>query len=374
MTEPEAVDFLVVGAGMAGASAAYFLAAEARVALIERESQPGYHTTGRSAAMFSEIYGNAQIRGLSRGGRRFFVGPPAGFAEAPLLTPRGALFFGRADQMAALDALLAEIAEPARLRPIDGARCREYVPVLRPDYVAGGAFEADAMDIDVAALHQGFLRGLKARGGSVVTDAELLGLAAEPGVWRAETRAGAFRAQVVINAAGAWCDAVAELAGVRPVGLTPKRRTAIVFQPGTDCTAWPLAVDCQEEFYFKPEAGRLLGSPADETPMPPCDVQPEELDIAICADRIQTATTLTISRIERSWAGLRSFVADKTPVAGFDADRPGFFWLAGQGGYGIQTAPGLGRTAAALAQGRPVPGELQDLGVSAAELSPRRLR
>ena len=369
-------DFLVVGAGMAGASAAYYLAPLGRVAVLERESQPGYHTTGRSAALFSETYGNATIRGLTTGGRGFYLDPPAGFAEHPLLAPRGALFIGRDDQIPKLDAAVAEIGDLDRLTRLDAAEVRALVPALKADYVAGAVFEPAAMDIDVNALHQGYLSGLRAEGGALVTDADVTGAEFDDGRWRVETAAGAFRAPVLINAAGAWCDAVARLAGAAPVGLVPKRRTIITFDPpaGVDVSRWPLVVDVDENFYFKPDAGRLLGSPADETPSPPCDAQPEELDIALAVDRIERATELRIGRILNRWAGLRSFVADKSPVAGFDDRREGFFWLAGQGGYGIQTAPGLGRAAAALARGQPIPADLQDLGVAERDLAPHRLR
>lgn len=369
-------DFIVIGGGIAGASAAYFLAAAGRVTVLEMESQPGYHTTGRSAALYTEAYGNATIRALTTGGRRFFIEPPDGFTDHPILTPRGALFIGRADQAAALDAA-AEAAGRLvdGIRRLDGAAARDIVPALKPDYVDGAVFEPDAMDIDVNALHQGFLRGLKAQGGTVVTEAEVLGLSRVGDAWEVDCRDGTLRAGVVVNAAGAWCDQVAALAGAAPVGLVPKRRTAILFDAPADMDIglWPLCVDVDEEFYFKPDAGRLIGSPADETPMPPSDVQSDELDVAIAVDRIETATTIEIGHIVRRWAGLRSFVADKTPVVGFDPAVPGFFWIAGQGGYGIQTAPSMGQVAAQLAVGGGVPAHLADLGVTEEALSPRRI-
>lgn len=373
----EEFDIAIVGGGMAGASAGYFMAERSRVLLLEMEAQPGYHTTGRSAALYSEAYGNAAIRALTSGGRAFYEAPPAGFAEHPLLTPRGALFIGRDDQQAALDATAAEAsANVDSIRRLDAAATRALVPVLREDYVGGGVHEPDAMDIDVNALHQGFLRGLRARGGDVRVDAEVTGLQRDADAWRIESRGGTVRAAVLVNAAGAWCDVVAGMAGVAPIGLVPKRRTAILFAPPQDAGSdgWPLCVDVDETFYFKPDAGKLMGSPADETPLDPCDVQPDELDIALAVDRIETATTMQIRRIEHRWAGLRSFVADKTPVVGFDAAVDGFFWLAGQGGYGIQTAPSMGRVSAALVAGQDIPGDLQDFGVAAAALSPSRLR
>ena len=371
----ERYDFIIVGGGIAGVSASYFLARHGRLLLLEREAALAYHTTGRSAALYTQAYGNAVIRALTVAGHEFFTSPPAGFSEHEILTPRGAMFVGRADQIDALDRAAAE----ARLfvdsiRRLDSSAAREIVPVLRLDYVAGAVLEPDAMDIDVHALHQGFVRGTRHRGGTIMTEAEVLALARTGADWSVETPQGTWRAPVVINAAGAWCDALAAMAGIAPVGLVPKRRTVIVFDPPADAdgSSWPLTIDVDEEFYFKPEAGKLIASPGDETPMPPCDVQPEELDIAVAIDRLQSATTMEIHRIETPWAGLRSFVADKSPVVGFDPGAPGFFWLAGQGGYGIQTAPAMGRVAAALARGEGLPAAIADLGVSAADLSPAR--
>ena len=185
-----------------------------------------------------------------------------------------------------------------------------------------------------------------------------------------------FAAPVVVNAAGAWADVVAELAGARPIGLQPMRRTALLVDPpeGVRIDDWPMVIDVEETFYFKPDAGLLLLSPADETPSPPCDAQPEALDVAVAIDRVQTATTLEVRRVRHRWAGLRSFVADRAPVAGWDPEAAGFFWLAGQGGYGIQTAPAMARTAAALLQNEALPGDLVDAGVDPRALSPERLQ
>ncbi len=376
-------DFIVIGAGIAGASAGYELAAQGRgegrrgcrVALLEREDQPGYHTTGRSAALYIQSYGNETVRALTVGSWRFYSEPPEGFAERPLLSPRGVLFVGRPDQGAELDHLVAETRPLApHIERLDTAAARDLVPILRTDALGGAVLDSKAMEIDVNGLHQGYLRGLKARGGVVVTRAEVRGLQPGPAGWRVETKAGNFAAPVVVNAAGAWCDEIAELAGAKPVGLVAKRRTAITFDPppGLDTRNWPLTVSVAEDFYFKPDSGRLMGSPAEETPMPPCDVQPNEIDIAIAVDRIQAATTLEIRRIHNSWAGLRTFAPDRTHVAGFDPQREGFFWLAGQGGFGIQTAPAMGRLTAALATGGPVPEDLAELGVTAEAVSPAR--
>jgi D-arginine dehydrogenase len=369
-------DFLIVGGGIAGASAGYELAAHARVAVIEREGQPGYHSTGRSAALYLQTHGPTVIQALARAARPFFLNRPEGFAEYPLLTPRGALIIGRAGEIAALH----KAAKLWSLR-VDGVRvmdtreARALVPVLRDDYVAGAVLDSEAMDIDVNGVHWGFLRGLRGRGGALVTDAELLALERKDGAWRARTAAGDFAAPTVVDAAGAWCDKVAAMAGARPVGLSPKRRTAFIFDPPGEFDAgeWPAVIDFSETFYFKPDAGKLLGSPADQTPMEPCDVQPDDLDVAVAVDRIQSAARLPVQHIRRKWAGLRSFVADGCPVIGYDPEVAGFFWLAGQGGYGIETSPSMGRLCASLAMGRGVPSDLADQGVTESELSPARL-
>ncbi len=368
-------DVAVIGAGMAGAAVAYELAASRSVLLLEQESHPGYHTTGRSAALFAETYGNAAIRALTAGSRRFYEQPPTGFA-APLLSPRGVVMVARPDQAERLHQWVESVGPAASA--MTAAEVLARVPLLRRDYVGAGAFEPGAMDIDVHALHDGYLRGAKARGATIVTGAGLAGLTRSGTGWTVRSDAGTWTADTVVNAAGAWADQVAALAGAAPCGLQPMRRTAITVDlpGGMDASAWPVVIDADEEFYFKPEGGRLLLSPADETPMPPCDVQPDELDIAICMDRVQRAADLPVRRVVRAWAGLRSFVADRTPVVGFDPDVPGLFWLAGQGGYGIQTAPAMGRLAAALLARTEVPADLADLlaagGVDAAALAPGR--
>jgi len=368
-------DFIVIGGGMAGASAAYELSGSSRVLVLEQEDQPGYHSTGRSAALYAETYGNRTIRGLTTGGKAFYLDPPPGFTEHPLLRPRGVMFVGRADQQAALDRFLAEVAGlRSNIRRIEVTEAYAHAPVLRPGYVAGAVLDPDAMDIEVHALHHGYLRGLKARGGQVLTDAGVQSLERQGNSWLARTRAGEFRGRVVVDAAGAWCDEIAVMAGATPVGLVPKRRTAILFQPpaGIDPRGWPSVIDADEQFYFRPDAGRVMASPADETPMPPCDVQPDELDIAILIDRLEKVANLPVTRIENRWAGLRTFAEDKTPVVGYDPHVEGFFWLAGQGGYGIQIAPGLSRLVAALARHEPMPSDLANLGVREEVLSPAR--
>jgi len=374
----EWVDFLVVGSGIAGAPAAYELAAKARVLVVEREAAHGVHTTGRSAALYSAAYGNAAIRALTLASRPFYDAPPPGFADYPLLTPRGCLYIATTGQEAALAAIEADaVTSGVTMRRIGAAAAREICPILKADYLVDATHEPDAMDIDVQALHQGYLRGLKARGGEARLDAEVTGLARTGDGWIATLSDGTtVEAATVIDAAGAWADHVAGLAGAPPIGLAPKRRTALILEapPGIEPGPWPAVIDADEQFYFKPEAGRILASPADETQSEACDAQPEEWDIAVCVDRIQHAADLPVRRVLRAWAGLRTFAPDRSPVIGYDAAAPGFFWLAGQGGYGVQTAPAAGRVAAALALGEEIPADVAALGVTAAMLAPGRLR
>jgi len=372
-----AYEVVIVGAGIAGASAAYFLAPQARVVVLEREDQPGYHTTGRSAALFSETYGNAAVRSLTRASRAFFDAPPAGFAAQPLLTPRGVVFFGRDDHRAILEAQAEALrGTGGKIEWLAPQAIVARVPALRREWAAVGLLEPDAEDIDVHALLSGFRRGARAAGAQIMTGAALEAADHDGRRWTLRTRAGELHADIVVNAAGAWADEVAQLCGAAPLGLAPLRRTAIVFECPrfTPTAGWPAAVDATEDFYFRPEAGRFLASPADETPSPPCDAQPEEMDVALLIDRLQAATTFDIARITARWAGLRTFAPDRSLVAGFDRARPGLFWLAGQGGYGIQTAPAMGQLVAALVKGDPLPAALAAAGVDLATVDPGRFR
>ncbi len=369
-------DAIVIGAGIAGASAAYELAPTHRVMLLEREAQPGLHATGRSAAIFSEIYGNAVVRALSRASRTFLFAPPAGFTETPLVSPRATLFVAPKDQVAALRAMREDADVKAGTEPISVADALKRVPILRPEQVAEALFEPGASDIDVNGLHQAFLRGFKARGGQLICDVRIESLDRRGSVWRATAGDEIYEAPVVVNAAGAWADEVATLAGLRPLGIQPKRRTVVLLDAPAvhDIRDWPLTIDAEETFYFKPDAGRILLTPADETPSPPCDAQPDEMDVALAIDRFETMTTMKVARVVHKWAGLRSFAPDRTPVVGFDAQMTGFFWLAGQGGYGMQTSSAMARTAAALIRGEDLPPDIRKEGVNAAALSPARLR
>ena len=370
-------DFAVIGAGIAGASAAYELAAHGSVVLLEAESQPGYHTTGRSAAFFSEAYGNPIVRALTICSREFLESPPPAFAEHPLLIPGGGIYIGREDQREAIEELFAATSSNVESVVLeDGKFATKVVPALRPGYVHSCVWEPEARAVDVNELLQGFLRGALSRGADIKRKSRVNGLSREQGFWRLSSTEAEFHAAIVINAAGAWADEIGELAGAKPIGLVPKRRTVCLFDPpsGLDINQWPLTVDVDEEFYFKPDAGKILFSPADETPMAPQDVQPDDLDVAVAVDRLEKATVLDVKRIDHKWAGLRSFVADKTPVVGYDGDVEGFFWLAGQGGYGIATSPAMARCTAALATGSDLPEDLRKLGVNEGQLSPVRCR
>ena len=369
-------DFLIVGAGIAGASLGYELARRGgSVVVLERESAAGYHTTGRSAAAFAASYGSLLARRLTGASRTFFDSPPDGFCGHALLAPRGVLFVASPDQEDALARLSEQMVAAGNAgETVDAAGAARLVPVLRRDQLRGAIFDRASMDIDVHGLHHGYLAGLRRAGGRLALNAEVRAIARAGGRWQVRTRDGAFEAPVLVNAAGAWGDEVAALAGAAPAGLVPMRRTAFTFDPppGIDPGPWPMVVDASESLYFKPDAGRILASPADETASPPCDAQAEEIDIAVAMERLQALTTLAPRTIAHKWAGLRTFAPDRLPVAGFDDGCEGFFWLVGQGGTGIQMAPALARLGAALACGEELPVDLAALGVDERELSAGR--
>ncbi len=372
----EETDFLIIGAGIAGASIGYWLAPHGRVTLLERESQPGYHATGRSAALFMQSYGTPQVCALSKASRDFLQQPPAGFCEHALLSPRGALIVaspGQKTELAEHWESIHNITPAARL--LDRASTCAMLPVLHADKVLGAIFDPDAFDIDVDALHQGYLRGLRRAGGKLHCDAEVTAISRSGNTWQVQAGGIRYEAQVVINAAGAWADQVAELAGIEPIAIEPRRRSAFIFAPpeGLATTHWPMVFGIGDDWYLKPDAGMLLGSPSNADPVAPQDVQPEELDIAQGIYQIEEMTTLKIRRPTRTWAGLRSFVADSDHVGGFDAKTPGFFWVAAQGGSGIMSSPAMGEACAALVRGLPLPAHIAAQGLSTQALSPARL-
>ena len=377
MTTAKAIksDIVVIGAGIAGASVAAELAKAASVSLLEMESQPGYHTTGRSAALFVPSYGPPEIRALTRASAATFLNPAPLLGVDHLLSARPVLMVAREDQMDSLEKLKADVSANTDVRDLTAQQIEALVPIMRPGYAAAGILDAESYDIDVASLHQAYLRLFKSESGNLFTKARVEGITKVSSDWQIETTAGAFHAPIIVNAAGAWADEINELARCTKIGLVPKRRTMIVVdQPtGSDLASLPMTVDVDEQFYIKSEAGQLVFSPADETPSPPCDAQPEELDIAIGIDRIERAFDFPIQRPKSSWAGLRSFVADGVPVSGYTDDANSFFVLAGQGGYGIQTCPALARLAATMVTGKAIPADVADQGLMASQLSPSRL-
>jgi D-arginine dehydrogenase len=372
----EHADFAVIGAGIAGASAAYRLAQHGRVVVLEREGSAGYHTTGRSAALFTESFEIGVVRELAMASRPFFEHPPQGFADFPVLAPLPFLFVGREDQLGSLTATLEGCRDVPAVRHVGPEEARALCPVLRPGYVAGGIYEAGAMTIDVDALLQGFLHGVRSAGGAVRLGGPVTSLERRRGGWLVATGTERISAGVVVNAAGAWADQIGAMAGAQSIGLVPMRRTAFTFlpSPGIELGSWPVVCDIDEGFYFKPEATQLLGSLAEETPMEPHDVRPEEIDVALAIERIEAATTMRIRHVTATWAGLRSFLTDRRPAVGADPDLEGFFWLAGQGGFGIMTSPALARAIEGLIVDGRLPAELEAFGVASAALDPVRLR
>jgi D-arginine dehydrogenase len=338
-------DVAVVGAGMAGVSVAYELSKDRTVVLLEQESQPAYHTTGRSAAMFLESYGSPQVRRLTTDSRPDFDG---------LLSPRPMLWVAGPGQLDRLEAMAEAQPTLASVKP------EQLCPVLRPGWCAAALLEPDAFEIDVLGLHQRYLGGARQRGLATKLNARITKGRHENGRWLLDTAAGTIAATAVVNAAGAWADRVAESLGVAPINLQPMRRTAAVARAAGVDRSWPLVGDVGETFYFRPEGAGVLVSPADETPSEPCDARAQDEDVALAIDRVNEATTLGLRSVQTAWAGLRTFAPDRQPVTGADPAAPGLFWLAGQGGYGIQIAPALARLAAAAVTGtgEPVPASL----------------
>jgi D-arginine dehydrogenase len=376
MSSTETVaDVIVIGGGIAGVSIGYELSKAVRVTVLEMESTLAYHTTGRSAATFLETYGGDQVRALTTASRAFFERPPELF-EPVLMTPRPLLQFataGRGHVVDHMHAAVRALVPDAEL--LDEARCREAFTLLRPEVAERGIYEPRAMALDVAAIHQGYVRGARGNGTAIFRNAKVATLERRAHSWTVTTADGhRHQAPVVVNAAGAWADVIAKAAGVAPVGLTPLRRTIfMVTSPvGERSKGFPACSEVDQSFYVNPEGAQFLCSPADETPCPPCDAKPDQLEIARAIDAINSATTIGARSVTASWAGLRSFVPDHQFVVGEESEAPGFHWLAGQGGYGIQTAPAAARLAAALVLGQPVPPDLVERGLDVTRLAPRR--
>jgi D-arginine dehydrogenase len=366
-------DIIVIGAGMAGASVAAHLAAHYRVLILEMEDRPGYHTTGRSAALYEPNYGPPAIKALSRASKSWFDAPPPGFADRAVLSDRPTLFIVLEGQ----EKSEAEFARHAKdVERISVQETSRLVPILRESALLGAYLDRSTADIDVDILHQAYLRLFRARGGSLVVSAEVADLVNRNDSWNCRTKAGDFSAGLIVNAAGAWGDVVAQRAGLKPLGLQPKRRSvALIPAPdGYDVRDWPATADVGETFYFKPTGGVLMLSPADATPVDPHDAYADDMMIAEGVARFEAASTLEVKHLQRSWGGLRTFTPDGDPAVGRDPDCEAFFWLVGQGGYGIQTAPALSLAAAALIETGAIPGMISSFGVAESELSPSRFR
>ena len=370
-------DFIIIGSGMAGMSAAYRLSKHGKVIVLEKEGLLGYHTTGRSAAFFTENYGNQIIRSITKASRYFLENPPACFKEHELMTKYGgSLFISNNRQSKFIDKEL-EYAKSlsANVFEISKKEARKMVPVIKEDYIDRALHEPDSKAMDVDLIHQGFFRGLKENNGEIFFNSEVNKIKKINNEWKIYTKNAELSSPIIINAAGAWCDEIAILAGCNPLNLSPKRRTVIIFESSENISSsdWPVVIDIEDKFYFKSEAGKILASPADETDSLPCDAQPEEIDIALTVDRIENATNFKIKKIDHKWAGLRSFFPDRTPIVGEDPLESNFYWLAGQGGYGIQTAPGISKIIECLITGKKWPNYLSDLSIKPETLSPNRL-
>lgn len=370
MVSVDSCDVLVVGGGMAGVSIGFELAADHRVLVADMERTLAYHTTGRSAAMFLETYGSKAIRALTTASRVRLESAPD---ERPLLRPLAMLYTARPGRGPAVEQLYREVRALAPdVALVDGVEAVTLQPLLRPGSVELALIEPGAMEIDVHALHEEYVRGLRSRHAATTVGACVASARRTAGRWTVTMADGrTVSAAVVVNAAGAWADEVAAVFGAAPVGLRALRRSAFMVDAPPGAGA-PMIADVDDAFYLKPDAGKLLCSPADETPQEPGDARPDETEIARAIDVINEVTTLNVRHVLSSWAGLRNFVADRNPVVGFDPAVDGFFWYAGQGGYGIQTAPALSRTGAALVRGEPIPADVAQRGLTPAELAPDR--
>ncbi len=370
----EVADVIVIGGGIAGASVACELSLEAKVILLEMEAAPGYHSTGRSAAIMSENYGPPLWSRLVSASRAFLENPPPGFCDVPLVSARGALFLAREDEREQVVSQAAELARRGADHRLTSAQeALQYCPVLRTGEFAAALYEPDCKDIDTNTLLSAYLKLLRVRGGRLVTRARVDILQRRGSVWR--VGAGAvFEAPVVVNAAGGWVRQIAALAGLSHRNVVPFRRTAVTFDPpaGSRIDAWPMTFDVSETFYFKPEAGRIMVSPVDMAPSEPCDAQADELEVAIAIDRIHSCTTMHVNAIRHKWGGLRTFAPDHEPVIGPDPEEPCLIWLAGQGGNGVMAGPAAARLAASLALGGGIPSDIAALGVTAENVSPGR--
>ncbi len=370
-------DVIIVGAGIAGLSAAYEISKSKNVLVVEQEDHPGYHATGRSAAVYAAAYGseNTALYALVRSSWPFFQNPPAGFSEYALYGDRGIMFVAEHDHTSRL----IKHYEEMKIRNSDAILVnRDFIknkfPLLRDLYCETAIYDPNVYDLDVSALQEGYLRAIKKSGGRIVTGFQATEIQQIQDQWIVSNGTARYQAPILVNAAGPWVDQIAQMAGAGKINIKPLRRSAILVDgpEGENSNDWTMIVEFEEEFFIKPDAGKLLISPANEDLSPPCDAQPEEFDIALAAHYAQEVLGLPVKKIDHSWAGLRSFVADRGPVIGFDNKAQGFFWLAGQGGFGVQTAPAAGRLAAALIAQEAVPEDIKSYGLEEGMTSPSR--
>ena len=366
-------DFLVIGGGIAGSSAGYYFADLGKTIVLEREDVPGYHSTGRSVAIYRETHGTKTVAALSRGSYNFFKNPPSKYTDHSLISPRGVLFTGREDAQPEIDAILEIAGDHTTSVVLDYKGACELVPFLQPEFAQLNLYEPDAGEIDVAELHRVWQRGLKDKGGSLITKAEVHEVSKKGDVWHVRAGKEMYEARTLINAAGAWADELATMAGLKPVGLVPKRRTVITVDLPKEYHGhiYPMTIALDDSFYFKSEHGTALVSPMDETPMPPSDVQPDDIDIATAAWLFEQHTGIEVKNIKTRWAGLRVFTPWYDPVAAKDPDDDSFIWLVGQGGYGIKTCDAMARSAVSIYQNNELPDDLKADGLKPEEIGKR---
>lgn len=368
-------DFVIIGGGISGAAAAYFLSGLGSVALLEREPHYGAHSSGRTAGQYTVGITADCMRAMAGASRSFFTSPPEGFAETPLVSRRGSLTVGRAEQASVLDRLHERVqAVGGTSEKLDRDDAHALFPALLEDRFASGVYEADALDIDVDALLQGYIRGAKRNGAVLAAGAEIAAISRSTGGWTVTTGDETYQAAVLVNAAGAWADKIAALAGQAPIGITPYRRTAFTFPllPGSTGAEWPHVTTADYSWYVKPEAGCFMGSPADAVPVEPGEMYADYVDVAQGIHNIERDTALKINRPLNTWAGMRSFVRDRNPVCGGRKGTADFLWMTAQGGCGVLTSPAMGEALAAIAQGADLPDPMRSLGLTVADLAPDR--
>lgn len=368
-------DFVVVGGGIAGAAATAFLSAHGDVTLLEQESSLAYHTSGRSAAMLVENYGSAGSRPLVKAARPFLESPPEGSADSPLLSDRAVMWVAGDDDIADIESKAASVvADGAGGRLITPEEAISLMPILDPNWIGAALYEPSGADIDVAGLHQAFVRIARANGAEIITSSPLTSATRTGHGWEVVSGDKTFEASAIINAGGAWGDEIARRSGLQPIGLQPYRRTAFMVPGRDDAADWPMIVETAERWYLRPDGVQFLCSLAEEVPSEPLDAKPRMEDVALAIDRINHATTLGIRTVNSQWTGLRTFSPDRDLVIGEDPTAPGFFWLVGQGGIGIQTSPAYGALVASQVVGSDLPAGLSEAGVDPDRTHPARFR